>query len=156
MLKFEIVKDRFERFIQVNLQGLRSTARYRVIRAMLMEIRKEASGLLRGKATKDVERKARKVLWYTTKQKNPRVGFIRPIPKEADRKKPGVGLSHRNIHWFVLGTKDRYTRDGKYRGKMAPYFVGVLPQAVVSAQERALKRAEEALKKELQKINARR
>lgn len=30
----------------------------------------------------------------------------------------GVGISNRNIHWLLYGTDHRYTRAGKYRGKM--------------------------------------
>lgn len=39
----------------------------------------------------------------------------------AKRGRPGVGITANNIHWMILGTKERYTKKGKqYRGIMRP------------------------------------
>lgn len=60
-----------------------------------------------------------------------KVGFgVGRQRKPAQRDRPGVGVSKSNIHWFVLGTQDRYTKKGYYRGKVQPYFQGMLGQAI--------------------------
>jgi len=30
----------------------------------------------------------------------------------------GVGVSANNVHWYILGTRPRYTKNGAYRGRM--------------------------------------
>jgi hypothetical protein len=38
--------------------------------------------------------------------------------KERDGKRPGVGISKQNVHWWELGTKQRTTKKGKSTGRM--------------------------------------
>ena len=62
----------------------------------------------------------------------------------------GVGISYRNIHWLVLGTQDRYTKKGKYTGRVPPLFKGLMSQAYNSARERMLEAARLSLEKSLE------
>jgi hypothetical protein len=65
----------------------------------------------------------------------------------------GVGLSSANIHWFVLGTKERTVKStGRKVGKIAPELEGLIPVAVNAARgemiSEAARRAAVALKRE--------
>ncbi len=63
-----------------------------------------------------------------------------PLSPRARGKKPGVGISAQNVHWWVLGTDDRYTKKKKpikYRGSM-PAQKGI-PQSAINVG--GLKRA---------------
>lgn len=70
-------------------------------------------------------------------------------PKESDilgktarrnAGKKGVGIGLRNVHWMFLGTRDRYTKRGKYTGSMnAPLFGAVKAGVSASASEAANK-----------------
>ena len=143
MLNIQVEKDKFERFVKVALSDLHSRARYQVLRTFLMEVRKEASNRLRGRGTKKTERAARATLDIRANKKETLVGFVKKtIPKRTTK---GVGLSRQNIHWVILGTKERVTKTGKKRGKMKAYFRGVLGEAYSAAFNRALKKAEEKL-----------
>jgi hypothetical protein len=46
------------------------------------------------------------------------VGKKTKSKKERDSKRPGVGISKENVHWWELGTKERTTDKGKRTGKM--------------------------------------
>jgi len=68
----------------------------------------------------------------------------------------GVGLSSQNIHWFVLGTRERTQKTtGKAVGKIAAELLGVIPAAVNSSRgqmiSEAARRAAVAHKKEAKK-----
>lgn len=45
---------------------------------------------------------------------------------KTPRTRPGVGVAKQNIHWFVLGTEDRFTQAGKFRGRIQPAFSGII------------------------------
>lgn len=64
----------------------------------------------------------------------------------------GVGLSTANIHWFVLGTKQRKTKSGRYTGQIQPELIGLVPVAANAARgamiTEAARRAALALKRE--------
>jgi hypothetical protein len=76
----------------------------------------------------------------------------------------GVGLGVANIHWFVLGTRKRYTGDIKgkatghprhYTGRIRPELKGLVPTAIVGAKgamiSEAARRSAVALKREAMK-----
>jgi hypothetical protein len=69
--------------------------------------------------------------------------------------KRGVGLSSQNVHWFVLGTKERYTKSGRRTGKLKAELAGLIPVATNAARgemiSEAARRAAVALKKEAMK-----
>lgn len=44
-----------------------------------------------------------------------------------------VGVASSTVHWFVLGTADRRTKKGAYRGKMPAFFKTTLQDAIRSA-----------------------
>lgn len=89
-------------------------------------------------------------------------------PRKTKRKsRGGVGIGAQNIHWWVAGTKDRFTgsarsRTGKNRGKQM--FRGKMPSfqpglaAIAAAKSRGkqnaemIKRGALALQKEVTKI----
>lgn len=50
----------------------------------------------------------------------------------------GVGISVANVHWFVLGTVERYTRGGHRTGRVPPIFEGLASKAFSSSRQAAL------------------
>lgn len=76
--------------------------------------------------------------------------------KRAQSGWAGVGLSAANIHWFVLGTKERTQKTtGRATGKIQPVLKGLVPIAVNSARgqmiSEAARRAAVAMKREAMK-----
>lgn len=66
---------------------------------------------------------------------------------------PGVGIDHRNIHWFVLGTTVRHTkgegqriRKKAHRGSIEPIFGDVTSEALISSGGAAIAAARQAIK----------
>lgn len=60
--------------------------------------------------------------------------------------KGGVGISARNIHWFVLGTTDRLQiTTGRFTGKMPPQ----MPNVVKAGTAKSLGQAADAIQKEI-------
>ena len=53
------------------------------------------------------------------------VGKRSKSSKQRDPKKPGVGISKQNVHWFILGTTERVRKKGGRTGRMpkAPDWV---------------------------------
>ncbi len=69
-------------------------------------------------------------------------------------KRPGVGLSARNIHWPGLGTKERRTKKGRRTGRMPQYqFVkeGV-SASMGTMKQRLIEKAREELAKEANRV----
>lgn len=52
-----------------------------------------------------------------------------PKRSKASIARGGVGMSKQNIHWYVLGTKDRTTKKGWRRGRM-PAHLGIIARAL--------------------------
>ena len=79
--------------------------------------------------------------WRVDKKRGVHVGFIR-MPRGEHR------ISARNIHWLILGTADRYTRDRppRYRGRMRPFLQGLLPLAVQTSWQAALAEGEQVVR----------
>ena len=48
------------------------------------------------------------------------VGAKRNGRNKTPRKRRGVGISKNNVHWYLLGTKGRRTKRGRYTGVMPP------------------------------------
>lgn len=75
--------------------------------------------------------------------KDAKVGIA--VGKKVSRIKPqdrtgrrGVGISARNAHWFILGTKDRVTKSGRKTGRMRPIAgADFIKRAFSSSQEAA-------------------
>jgi hypothetical protein len=67
----------------------------------------------------------------------------------------GVGISSRNIHWFVLGTDERFLKSGRPTGRVDGVFGNVTHQAFLSAHPAALEAArvkiEQIIKREARK-----
>lgn len=63
----------------------------------------------------------------------------------------GVGISAANIHWFVLGTDDRYHKSGHPTGKIEDVLKGVVPSATMAARGDML----EAARKKITQVLAR-
>jgi ElaB/YqjD/DUF883 family membrane-anchored ribosome-binding protein len=53
--------------------------------------------------------------------------------RAGDKSQTGVGISAANIHWPVLGTRERRTNKGYSRGKMPADLKGVIERAVSTA-----------------------
>lgn len=65
----------------------------------------------------------------------------------------GIGISANNVHWFVLGTKNRRTKRGFNRGRMPPLLQGTLARAVASSQSAALEAMQKQLRIEIEALN---
>ena len=65
--------------------------------------------------------------------------------RAKDKSRRGVGISSSNIHWFVLGTKERQTASGKSTGAMPKIFDGVIQRAVQSSLAKALDAAQKKI-----------
>ena len=67
----------------------------------------------------------------------------------------GVGISSNNIHWFVLGTEERYQKSGKATGEIDDYLKGVVPSASMASRgamlEAARKKCTQVLARETAK-----
>ena len=67
----------------------------------------------------------------------------------------GVGISAANIHWFVLGTKERHHDSGHRTGKVESAFRGVTRQAMASSAGASLaaarKKISQVIEREAQK-----
>lgn len=61
--------------------------------------------------------------------------------RAKDASRMGVGISASNVHWAVLGTKERQTTRGHGTGAMPPSLAGVVQSAAVSAQSGMLEAA---------------
>lgn len=73
--------------------------------------------------------------------------------KAKARSSGGVGISSRNIHWSVLGTKNRVQKKtGRKTGSTQPLFAGVVARAVASTVtavvQAARKKAWEVIRRE--------
>lgn len=55
--------------------------------------------------------------------------------KRSGKNSGGVGISGKNIHWFVLGTGERKTKSGKSSGSMPPQMPKLM--AEVAIQEKS-------------------
>lgn len=65
----------------------------------------------------------------------------------------GVGIHANNIHWFILGTKERHTREGYNRGAMPPQVPGFFRNGMPHAEKRALAAMARTYKAEVAKFN---
>lgn len=70
--------------------------------------------------------------------------------------RPGVGMSARNLHWFILGTADRYTKAGFSRGAMpanpiikraTQMGMGQIKSAILEGARKQMDREEQKLAK---------
>lgn len=57
----------------------------------------------------------------------------------------GVGVSAQNIHWFVLGTKERTSKSGKAFGKIDDAFIDVTDMAIASSKQASLAAAKKKI-----------
>lgn len=72
--------------------------------------------------------------------------------KTRDRKdRGGVGISANNIHWWLLGTKQRSTKSGKNTGIMPAQQPGMVPRAYAANKAAAFKKMVDAARKRLDK-----
>jgi hypothetical protein len=58
--------------------------------------------------------------------------------------KPGQGITKANIHWVILGTRERAHRGGHRTGRMPPYFRGLLGRAIASSAGASMAAARKA------------
>jgi len=67
-----------------------------------------------------------------------KVGFgVGKRARKAAGKK-GVGIAKENIHWFVLGTDQRQTKDGQKTGRIEDMFSGLAQAALASSAQPAM------------------
>jgi hypothetical protein len=77
------------------------------------------------------------------------VGKQTKSKKQRDSKKGGVGISKTNIHWLVLGTKQRARDDGANTGSMPMIGKGWLKQGIKKAEPEAFRVMQETAKAKL-------
>ena len=75
-----------------------------------------------------------------------KVGFSvakkhKTLKKTGEGRSRGVGISAANIHWFVLGTKDRHHDSGKSVGRIEAVFGDVTEKAFTASKGAALEAA---------------
>lgn len=68
----------------------------------------------------------------------------------------GAGIAAANIHWFVLGTKERVTKTGGRRGRMDAYFDGIVKEARAIASMQVVPEMLKRAKATLRRISAKR
>lgn len=76
------------------------------------------------------------------------------IPRARRSTRDGVGMSTRNLHWFIMGTKDRFRKDGSWTGRM-PKFPAVkraMAKYGTEIMTRIAAGAREQLDRELRKL----
>lgn len=61
-------------------------------------------------------------------------------------RRPGVGISQSNIHWFVLGTKDRRQKKGRRTGRIPALLAGLAQKAAAQSSQAALEAARVKIK----------
>lgn len=86
-------------------------------------------------------------------QQAAKVGFSVGKKAEARSSGRGVGVGKENIHWFVLGTDERYHKEtGRWVGRIPAIFEGVTGAAIVGGADAALaaarKKIAEVIKRE--------
>lgn len=86
------------------------------------------------------------------------------LPKSRGKGQKGIGIHPANLHWFILGTKDRYIRKGvnkgKWTGRMTrtgePLFKNIVRNAVSSSRSEIMEVTRngilDAMEREVQKL----
>lgn len=105
---------------------------------------------VRGKDSATVKREARKSIGKSfvrggtdrmgkTTARVAKAGFAvakkhKTLKQKGGGKTRGVGLSARDIHWFVLGTKERHQYStGRKTGKIRAFLEDVIPKAMATS-----------------------
>jgi len=142
--------SRLDRFVAQLNQELPQRLRTGALRAMLRAYRRRASRMLASTgASRRAQKAARAVLGVRVNQRQAKVGF--GVRKNTKKEK---GITHRNVHWLVLGTGKRKTNAGANRGQMPALFRGVLQRAAAAAQAEAVREARRWLIKEIRKMRS--
>lgn len=150
--------------IDRKLKHLSTGGQVRVSRVMLAVLMKEFRRGIRN-AVNAKYRDAKKTVGarHVKSKKNDehgaKVGFgvgkpqlqVRRLRKRSDPKRPGLGIRASNIHWFILGTKDRFQKTtGRYTGRMPAFSKEQwLKRGFQSILSRALKLARAAGRKQV-------
>ena len=71
------------------------------------------------------------------------VGKRKRAPSRGGRR--GVGIGSQNIHWFVLGTKERTTSEGRVTGEMSKILEGIAKMALASTRMASLAAAKKKI-----------
>ena len=72
--------------------------------------------------------------------------------KTKGRKRGGVGISANNIHWLVLGTKERATKAGANRGMMPAVLAHCVPNGIAYSNAAAISEMERVFKEQLKNL----
>lgn len=75
--------------------------------------------------------------------------------EKAGKKSRGVGISARNIHWFVLGTGPRVTKSGQQTGTMPAVFPDAVIDGFRAAESQAMQVILETARKGLRELASR-
>jgi len=118
----------------------------------------EASAELKREARKTIGKRFARA--YKSTLREAKVGFSvgkkqKTLKKTGGGASRGVGASARNIHWFVLGTDDRFLKTGHSTGQIENVFGAVTRAAVatsaVASVNAARRKIFEVIKREAQK-----
>ncbi len=63
--------------------------------------------------------------------------------------RPGAGIGPGNFHWWVIGTKQRYTRGGKYTGWTRSYIPGFATKAAMKGKAAIFVRSQKSMRTRL-------
>jgi hypothetical protein len=79
------------------------------------------------------------------------VGKHSKSKKQRDSNRPGVGISKNNIHWLVLGTKERKREKGKggSTGRMPPVGILWVKRGVAASQGEAFRMMQQTARQKL-------
>jgi hypothetical protein len=79
-------------------------------------------------------------------------GVGRRGSRTKSRKRGGVGISANNIHWLVLGTKERATKTGANRGVMPAVLAHCVPNGIAYSNAAAITEMERVFKEQMKNL----
>lgn len=115
----------------------------------------EASPELKREARKSIGARFGKVFGRSD-VREAKVGFSvgkkqKKLKKTGGGKSGGVGVSARNIHWFVLGTDEREHKSGRATGQIANVFGQVTRLAMAGSAAASLAAARKKIKQVIER-----
>jgi len=121
--------------IMRKIKVLRESAGKRALQRGLSNGAKEAAKLVKRQVPSRYKDVRKAIGWRALKRSRNKgepgakvgaaVGRRRATTQRDRTGRRGVGISHRNIHWWFLGTKSRRTKNGRLTGRMPPQMRGI-------------------------------
>lgn len=142
--------------IDRKLRELKQSAQNKIARPALTKAARLSAKAMKSEVPANLK-DAKRAIGYKVKVKGTEeivakagagVGIKRSkLTKQLEKQKvrraghPGVGISAANIHWFLLGTEERVTKEGHKTGRMPPQM-----QAIKAGYQKSESQAIAAMK----------